>query len=310
MIVGIDAEAASERALDWVIRRARRAPLHVTLVTATDSLLDDAVAVRSRQTMLAGRFGAAHPDSLVDTAVVEASVHRGLREASEHADLLVIGAHRTRPVRSRATGSIGELVAARAHCPTVIVPDDWTSRDGVVVVGVGPDLTSDPAAAFALREAERRHGELRLVHAWAATEGADPIERGHEQAAHRDHLQTTSRRLRADRPLAPISEVLARADAVDALLADSGTSELIVIGTHHLEPTAALLRHAVGSRVLRRSPVPVCVVPEPEAGHRVDTSVGRRNWPAGIGPLRCRGPRTARRRERVTRSRARDPRPG
>lgn len=40
IVVGIDTEAASQVAVDWVIRRAQREPASVRLVKAFDMLID------------------------------------------------------------------------------------------------------------------------------------------------------------------------------------------------------------------------------------------------------------------------------
>ncbi len=275
IVVGIDAEPASSLAVDWVIRRARHAPVAVTLVTAFDSLADDPMVVRDRLISLADRIRTADPEGQVDIELANASIHRALEERSESANLLVIGSHRTRPIRSALAGAVPSLIAAQAHCPTVIVPDDWKPQDGEIVVGVGTDATSDPALIFGALEAQRRSSALRLVHAWHIAPGtaiaagallAPPIEGEHE--AHREVLHSAGLRLRAGYPDARIAEHLVQDRTADGLLAESRKAELIVIGTHHHEPAAGLLLGATGAQLLRRSQVPVCIVPD--LGARLD----------------------------------------
>lgn len=290
IVIGIDAEPASSLAIDWVIRRAHHTAVDVTLVTAFDSLVDDPMAARERQIALAERIRTAHPEVQVEIELANASIHRALEERSEGADLLVIGSHRTRPIRSMLAGAVPSLIAAQSHCPTVIVPDDWTPREGDIVVGVSADDTSDPALIFGAHEARRRSAILRLVHAWQITPGAamassaliaPPVDG--ELEAHREILHAAGRRLRAGLPHARIAEHLVQDRIADALLASSEAAELIVIGTHHHEPVVGLVLGSTGGHLLRRSQVPVCIVPDMGA-RLLDESVGfEHNWAAGIG---------------------------
>ena len=290
IVIGIDAEPASTLAIDWVIRRAHHLPVAVTLVTAFDSLVDDPMAARERQLGLADRIRSAHPEVQVEIELANASIHRALEERSQGADLLVIGSHRTRPIRSVLAGSVPYLIAAQSHCPTVIVPDDWTPRDGDIIVGVGLDDTSDPAVIFAAHEAHRRSSILRLVHAWQVTAGgtmastaliAAPIEG--ERELHREILDAAGSRLRAGHAHARVTEHLVSGTTADALLADSDAAELIVIGTHHHEPAVGLLVGSTGGHLLRRSQVPVCIVPDMGARLDDETEGVANNWAAGIG---------------------------
>lgn len=289
IVIGIDAEPASSLAVDWVLRRARHTRVDVTLVTAFDSLIDDPLVAREHQLALSERIRTAHPNVKVEVELANASIHRALEERSEGADLLVIGSHRTRPIRSMLTGAVASSVAAHSQCPTVVVPDDWTPRDGEIVVGVGTDDTCDPALIFGVWESHRRASTLRLVHAWQVTPGAEmaatallvpPVEG--EREAHRAILDDAARRVRAGHQHARVTEHLIQDHAADALLADGDKAELIVIGTHHHEPAIGLMLGSIGGHLLRKSRVPVCIVPD--MGHRMEdrpTST-QYNWAAGI----------------------------
>ncbi|NEA45699.1 universal stress protein, partial [Streptomyces sp. SID10815] len=80
-------------------------------------------------------------------------------------------------------GSVALAVAARSHCPVVVVRGEARHREtrfGSVVVGVEAGEGSDTAVEFAFREARARRCRLVAVHAWnprfggAAAPGTPP----------------------------------------------------------------------------------------------------------------------------------------
>ncbi len=268
IIIGVDTRHESQPAIDWAIRRADRTRLGVTLVTAFDSLIDDPAKARQRLIALAERITAAGTVASVEIELANASIHQALEDRSRQADLVVIGSHRTRPVRSLLAGGLPTRVSAHAHCPVVLVNDDWIPRDGSVVVGLGSDETSEPALRFAAEEALRRSTSLELVHAWQITPGEAMASAalivapdGFIRGAHRAQLDDASRALRREFPNLPIVDILAQVPTADALIEASASAELVVIGTHHHEAEIGLLVGSVGGRLLRRLRVPVCVVP-------------------------------------------------
>lgn len=270
IIVGIDAESSSELAVEWVIRRAGQTPLAVTLVTSFDSHFDEPATSRARLLALANWIRSVHPGLEVKIELANSSMHRALEERSRNADLLVIGSYRTRPVRSLLAREVSSSVASQAYCPTIIVPNDWTPGDGAIVVGLGMDMTSESALLFAAHEAQRRSSILKVVH--ASLEG--------HSVAHRSVLNAACRLLRAGNPHARIIEQLVNGRATDALLAESDSAELVVIGTRRREPGLSLPVGSASTRLLRRSQVPVCIVP-----NLIDPHDLQRDWAAGIDPL-------------------------
>lgn len=295
IVIGLDASSPSQIAVDWVIRRARHTPVAITLVTAFDSLLDDPVRAREHLIAVADRIRAVRPGSSVSIDLANASIHGALEQQSRRADLVVVGSHRSRPIRSMLAGGLPSRVAAQGHCPTVVVPDDWTPRDGAIVVGIGEDATSEPAIRFAVREAERRASELRIVHAWelapqdvvaSAALIIPPLEAVRD--AHRELLVDAVHRLREGHPDARIAEHLVRDRPAAALMIDSDTAELIVIGTHHHEPEVGLLLGSIGGHLLRNSQVPICIVPEARESLEDEPVAHAHNWAAGIGDVDAR----------------------
>jgi nucleotide-binding universal stress UspA family protein len=74
------------------------------------------------------------PRPPVTRHVVQASATEALAQASQHADLVVVGTHGRGPVRSFLLGSVSLSVIKHAACPVVVMPPahpEETSTYGV-----------------------------------------------------------------------------------------------------------------------------------------------------------------------------------
>jgi nucleotide-binding universal stress UspA family protein len=190
-----------------------------------------------------------------------------LLDAARAADLIVIGAHRHRPVRSALSGWRPLRTAARSSLPVVVVPEDWTGADGPVVVGLDDDDSSSAAVEFAAKEALMTDGRLTVLHAWQMPSPtfdgsvallASPIE---EKAGHRRILDGAVTHLGSGYPALTVDANLVHDNPCSALLAAARRSSLLVIGTHHRGILAGAFLGSVGQDTLVESRIPVCVVP-------------------------------------------------
>lgn len=264
--IGLDDEAASAGAVDWVIRRFRDRRARVTLVTAYDvetvePFVDTEVLDRE-----ADRVRAGIPGAVVRVALSEGSASRVLEEHSRRSDLVVVGAHRSRRLRSLLTGRLPLDVAEHAGCPVVVVPDDARYTEaGEIVVGLAGDASSDAAVDFAVDEAAEAGAVVRLVHAWSRPVPVDdlavPALLVDETALRSEHgmlLARTARRLRSHGLV--VREHLHEGSHVRAITGLAGAA-LIVIGSHRGGGFGPLLEGSTLEQLLRSSRVPVCVVP-------------------------------------------------
>ena len=216
-----------------------------------------------------------YAEQLVDATVEQVTRERRgdpvgeLVAASRDADLLVIGMHRGRPVRSMLRGSIPERVLAEAHCPVVLVPQDWRPSEtaGVVVVGIASDESSDAAVEFAVGDAAARGRELELVHAWRvpveSIDARETIGQSRERAR-TEHERTLADRL--DELESRFSTVVAHRSlregtAAEALAVSAPRAELLVVGMRTHPSANALLTATTARRTATRTAVPICVVP-------------------------------------------------
>jgi len=267
ILVGLDASQASWTALRWTAERAAESPARVRIVHALEAADTDVLVVRERLAEAAAFVRGTAPGTVVETSVARGFAADALVDDTADADLLVIGAHRSRRVRSALTGSLPERIATRAPVPTVVVPDDWTPGSGPVVVGIDAD-TAEAALGFGLREARRTGRSLRVVHAWRVTApvAARPValledaSSTDEQSA-RLVLGEAEREAARREPAVSVRSTLWEGDAGEALAAAGVEATLVVVGRRHRTTIGGELFGSVAREMMHRSATPVVVVP-------------------------------------------------
>ena len=139
IVVGVDGSPNSERALDWAMRQAAalHAPLNVIAVhevpksywggipvigPADTVLLEKLQQAAEEMTQkAAGRLGDARPAS-VNVRAVSGFVVKELVDASQDADMVVLGARSGSGIARLLMGSVSTEVVQHSACAVVIVP--------------------------------------------------------------------------------------------------------------------------------------------------------------------------------------------
>ena len=141
IVVGVDGSPNSERALDWALARA--AALHTSLTVvavhevaksywgdipvvgpADQPQLEQLRHAADEMTQRAvSRLGDAKPTS-VQVHAVSGFVVKELLDASQDADMLVVGSHGHRGLARLVLGSVGHEVVQHSVTPVVIVPHE------------------------------------------------------------------------------------------------------------------------------------------------------------------------------------------
>ena len=139
IVVGVDGSPNSERALDWAMRHAAAEHVPLTVITVHEvpksywggipvvGPADEALLGKLRQAAeemtqkAAGRLGDAGPASVAVRAV-NGFVVKELVDASQDADLVVLGARSHSGFTRLLMGSASSEVVQRSECPVVIVP--------------------------------------------------------------------------------------------------------------------------------------------------------------------------------------------
>jgi nucleotide-binding universal stress UspA family protein len=134
IVVGVDDSRGARAALDWALDEARRHGARVEVLHAFEveiawidaaesakwSELQREAAQAVLSTVIEGAGAPAAGE--IDARVVEGNPVTVLVEASEHADLLVVGSRGRGGLRGLLLGSVSQRCVERARCPVVVVP--------------------------------------------------------------------------------------------------------------------------------------------------------------------------------------------
>jgi nucleotide-binding universal stress UspA family protein len=208
-----------------------------------------------------------YPEVAVEQLLGHGDPAGTLTDLSALADLVVLGTTGGGSNLTSLIGSVSARVAAQAHCPVVIVPEQpvlpaTRAGDRTIVVGISDTAAGRAALDFAFDEAARRAVGVTAVLGWQPTE---PEENPNGAAAHLDTL-LAGWRLRY--PGVPISPMLLPAHPAQAVLQAARTAELVVIGAHHSDNPWSSRLGPVPQTVLHQTRCPVVLVGTPHRAHR------------------------------------------
>ena len=278
VVVGVDGWADGRRALLWAADEAARrgAVLHVVHVwqlpmygalgppvspdgphhadpikAAVEAILHDSAD------LVHGR----NPGIVVRTSLLTGDAADVLVEASAGAALVAIGCRGLPGLTGLVLGSVGGRLAARAHCPVVIVRGVREHR-GPVVVGVSEGMHSVATLLAAADMAALRDAPLHVVHVGGSGRHHHPAP---EEAATLDGWL----RSWADDALraAQLGDLEVTTQVIDgnpaqALLELSHGARLLVAGSHGHRPLVGVALGAVSNTITRRSDCPVMICPD------------------------------------------------
>ncbi len=271
--VGIADGVGVPTTVQWLVHRARTGPADVALVHAIEWFEAEPywVATRERLEQLGSLISGGRRDVTISVTLRIGSPRHVLLEASKDADLLVIGAHRARVLRSALAGSVPEAVATTAAVPTVVVTDDAVIRDGEIVVGVAAD-EPEATVVFGAQEAARTGQTLRVVAGWRLPlpMGSHPVTLAEDpglfrQSAESDVVAAAST-ISDTAPGIVFRTVIAEGLSAAVLSEAAEHAALIVIGRKHRTTVGGALFGSTARDLFHRTRVPVFVVPPSREG--------------------------------------------
>lgn len=267
VVVGVDGSAGSLVAVEYAVAEAGRldAPLRLVHVapdyTPRSSMLPlirddfDQVGIRILQE-------AATVASELAPACDVATVRRTgptvstLLQASQRAQVVVLGREHRSRVERVFTGSTTVGAAGRATCPVVSVPPAWSDREprGRVVAGVRSKAHAPELLEVAFAAAAARDARLVVLHAWKLPGAYDDIVAARTHANERiveieTEVDGLLNGFRVRHPTVEVELSVVHQQPARALLRVAAGADLLVVvrRTHgpmvHLGGTARTLLH-------------------------------------------------------------------
>lgn len=264
VVVGVSGKDG-RGAVRWAAAEAQARHAQLRLVTAlpktsaAEQYLPDDIALEHRAdaarllTDLKDEVSLVWPDLTVVTDVTAGPPAAVLRDATEEADLLVVGADEASPFVEAISGSVPGDLLTTSRCPLVVVPRRARTEPPAsahIVVALDESVTAQAALAYGYVAAARGGGSLTILHCVAA---------GHigEAAA-----LAQARLLIAYGELYPDVDVTTEVvsdDPRDVLVTASRRASLLVLGSRGRGLLASSLFGSVRRDLIRRSGCPVVI---------------------------------------------------
>lgn len=287
VLVGFDGSPVASQALDWAATFCVKRSLPLYIMTAVQlpapavgdgswfdpasEILDEA-ASRELQEGLA-QLRESHPDLQVDGFTVTDSPARVLIEASETAEVVVVGSRGRGEIAGLMLGSVSNAVAAHARGPVVVVPKSVPAdTDGPIVVGVDAGDDGRLALRFAVQRAAEVGAPVTVVHAWGAMRSWAQSDTAHaelaaavEKASYEllDHVVAE---VTNDLPDVAVTKVSKHGSPSGSLVEMSRNARLVVVGSRGRGGFKGLLLGSTSRGVLHGSEAPVAIIKAPHAG--------------------------------------------
>jgi nucleotide-binding universal stress UspA family protein len=282
IIVGVDGSSSSELALRWALDDAtvRDAAVHVICCHRRPVPLSwEGMHPNDGEHLARAAQQFAH--QIIDKALEQArGIAPGLEvtgeavdghpadvltDRSESAARVVVGSRQLKALGSALLGSVGAGVAARAHCPVVVVrgPAGLAAERPAVVVGIDGTDAAEPALEFGFEHASRHGVPLHAVMCWRPDPLATMQWRSEAPVPERAQawLSETVAAWRQRYPDVAASAAAIRDHPVAGLVARSTAQHLLVVRSRARSALAGTLLGSVTQGVLHHATCPVAVIP-------------------------------------------------
>ena len=205
-----------------------------------------------------------HPGLEITVELADGRPSHVLREAAEHASLLVVGAHRASgPGEAFTFAGIGQSLVGHPPCPVALAfePAHTQGAAGPVVVGADGSAASAPAVAFAFEEAALCGVPLSAVQVRRPSHGDWP-----EDVA--ESLADTSEVLfgwREKYPEVPVHREVLLGHPPAKLAGAATGARCLVVGSRGHGGFRGMILGSVSRSLMHLAPCPLVVVPREPA---------------------------------------------
>ncbi|TDV44116.1 universal stress protein [Actinophytocola oryzae] len=263
--VGVDGSESVSRATAWAATRAYQRGVGLRLVHAfelpsrhhsefaEDKRIRHLLRAQGDRWLAQARevAVAAAPEVAVEVVGSDGSAAELLVRESATASLVVLGTRGLGGFTGLLIGSSAVTIAARGHCPMVVMCGEGEiPTAGPVVVGVD-HKTSEAAVGFAFAEAVQRDTDLVAVHSGTGDRNGDAAGGGLAEL-----LSGYERKYAEVR----VTRAVVDDSPARALLEHAASAQLVVVGTRGRGGLRGLVLGSTSQHLLHCSPCPVAVV--------------------------------------------------
>jgi nucleotide-binding universal stress UspA family protein len=277
IVVGLDGSERGRAALVWAGDRAHRLGAELEVIHAWQppdiggfGLAPETLALVEAEAheTLDNEVRSVPEQVHVSARVVAGSASGALLDASEGADMLVVGDRSHEGITGFLVGSTTDQCLHHAHVPIAVVrPEARAGDPPKIVVGVDGSDVAARALRWALDEARAIDARVTVVHAWdfvlagglpAPTVGWIPADLDKASEALVDAVLAE-----ADLHglVAPVERVSQCGSAAAVLMKAATDADMIVVGRRGTGGFRALLLGSVSTQVARQAATTVVVVP-------------------------------------------------
>ncbi|MDJ0396481.1 universal stress protein [Rhodococcus sp. G-MC3] len=281
VVVGVDGSAGAEAAALWAadIAQSSGSPLHLVcaveesyfymaepaMVVSVDILDHYRAQAHDMVEKLAARITDKFPEAQISKSVDTGSVADVLVGYTHTSRMAVIGASGSGIIGSVLLGSIAQRVLENATCPVVVWREGASAGDGPIVVGIDGSPASSVAVAEAFDMASTLGKALIAVHTWNTRTQSGGVTipllidwsavKTGEAVLLSESLAGWSEKY----PNVPVSHVVREGNSAHALVEQSATAQLIVVGSRGRGAVSSALLGSTSSNLAHHAHCPVMI---------------------------------------------------